>query len=238
MRHSLLQRLQRLFTIISFISLVGITLIGLNAFGYKIPIFDSSKTFSSFQAPTPTEHQKQVALIRGHAGFDSGAICTGADGEVLLTEVRVNLDIADKTAKKLEKADLSVLLLDEYDERLTELDVDVVLSLHSDSCIRASGYKAAFSAQSTIPEIEQQLLDCIDQHYSEVTGLSYHPDTLTHDMYNYHVFNKIAPETPAVILEMGFLGSDQTMLVHKQERVATGIANSIFCFLMKLENHK
>ncbi|MBV7331325.1 N-acetylmuramoyl-L-alanine amidase [Chloroflexi bacterium TSY] len=197
----------------------------LNAFGYEIP------TFSRLQTLTPTEDQKQVALIRGHAGFDSGAICTGADGQVLLTEVRVNLDIADKTAQKLEKANLAVLLMDEYDERLAQLDVDVVLSLHSDSCIEASGYKAAFSVQSTIPDIERRLLACIHQHYSEVTELTYHPNTLTHDMYNYHVFNKVAPDTPAVILEMGFLGGDQMLLVHEQDRVATGIVKSLLCFL-------
>jgi N-acetylmuramoyl-L-alanine amidase len=121
--------------------------------------------------------------------------------------------------------------LDEYDERLNGLEVDVLLSLHADSCIEASGYKAARHTNSRIPATEDRLLACIAHFYPATTGLRPHPDTITHDMTRYHAFNRVAPGTPAAILEIGFMGGDRELLTHQPQKVAEGVADSILCFL-------
>ena len=122
-------------------------------------------------------------------------------------------------------------ILDEYDPRLDGLEADVLLSIHADSCIDATGYKAAYYTRSRVPEAADRFLACIDDHYAAITGLPHHPDTVTHDMTEYHAFRKISPDTPAAILETGFLGGDQALLTQEPARVARGVADSILCFL-------
>jgi N-acetylmuramoyl-L-alanine amidase len=77
----------------------------------------------------------------------------------------------------------------------------------------------------------KKLIECIDLHYPAVTGLTYHANTVTHDMTNYHAFRSVDPQTPAAIIELGFLGGDQELLVHEQDRVAQGVIDSILCYL-------
>ncbi len=174
---------------------------------------------------------REIGLISGHAGFDSGAVCTDDNGEVTLTEAEVNAEIADIVAKRLRRAGADVTVYEEYDPRLEGLRVDVLLSLHADSCIETSGFKAANSINSRIPIEEERLLDCLDSQYATATDLSLHPNTVTHTMTEYHVFNRIAPETPAAILEMGFLGGDRNLLVKRPQIAAKGISDSLLCFL-------
>lgn len=174
---------------------------------------------------------RQVVLVSGHAGYDSGAVCTDAGDNVLLTEADVNAQVSRQAAKLLRAAGADVEIFDEYDPRLENLQAEVLLSIHADSCIDASGYKAAYYTYSAIPQVEQRILDCIDLRYAAVTGLPPHPDTVTHNMTEYHAFRRIAPDTPAAILELGFLGGDQALLTTQSERVARGVADSLLCFL-------
>lgn len=102
--------------------------------------------------------------------------------------------------------------MQEYDARLEGLQADVLLSLHADSCIEASGYKAAVSEERTTTAGDNRLLQCIDRYYVGATGLPAHPNSVTHDMTQYHAFRRIAPTTPAAILELGFLGGDNALL--------------------------
>jgi N-acetylmuramoyl-L-alanine amidase len=221
MRYATLRRLQRIVLLFCFI--VGIAIAGMVAQtnGARIPLLGASP---------------QVALISGHAGFDSGAICTGADGEVLLTEADVNATITQTVARKLRRRGVDVLVLDEYDPRLADVQVDVLLSLHSDSCVDESGYKAAASEQQRLPEQESRLIACIDQHYPRATGLVYHPYTVTNDMVGYYAFNRIPPTVPAAILEMGFLGGDQELLTRQPARVARGVFDSLICYIDSTES--
>jgi N-acetylmuramoyl-L-alanine amidase len=152
-----------------------------------------------------------------------------------VTEAVINAEVGELAAGLLREAGADVVVLEEYDPRLDGLQADVLLSIHTDSCIEASGYKAAIYAQSHIPETEQQILDCIDQHYAAVTGLTLHADTVTHNMTEYHAFRKIAPQTPAAILELGFMGGDQALLTQEPARVARGVADSLLCFLEEPE---
>lgn len=227
MRHETINRIQRTLLLISFLSMLGIGFIGARVVGIGLPGMDGL----SPQGVEPSAFNKNIGVVSGHAGFDSGAVCTNTKGEVTLTEAEVNAKIAGIVAKRLRRAGADVTILDEYDPRLAGLRVDVLLSLHSDSCIDASGFKAANSINSHIPVEEQRFLDCLTTNYAASTGLELHPNTVTHAMTEYHVFNRVAPETPAVILEMGFMGGDQGLLVNQPQTAAKGITDGILCFL-------
>jgi N-acetylmuramoyl-L-alanine amidase len=226
-RHLLVRRLQRIFAVISFTAFFAIALIAARIFGMEIPWSQEPNA----QSVVPEAFSHQVVLISGHAGNDSGAVCTAADDTVLLTEAEVNAGVSRQAADLLRAAGTEVEVFDEYDPRLEKLRAEVLLSIHADSCIDASGYKAAYYTYSAIPQIEQRILDCLDLHYAAVTGLPLHPDTVTHNMTEYHAFRRIAPDTPAAILELGFLGGDQTLLTTQADRVARGVADSLLCFL-------
>lgn len=211
----------------SFTAFFAIALIVARSVGMDTPWPQEPKA----QSVVLQAFNRQVVLISGHAGYDSGAVCTGPDDTVLLTEADVNAQVSRQAADLLRVAGADVEIFDEYDPRLENLQAEVLLSIHADSCIDASGYKAAYYTYSTIPQIEQRILDCLDLHYAAVTGLPLHPDTVTHNMTEYHAFRRIAPDTPAAILELGFLGGDQVLLTTQTDRVARGVADSLLCFL-------
>jgi len=229
LRYSLLQLIQQFLTGIVIIIIFALVYIIARAGGYDVPGNDLLQQLSA-EPPIPP---KQVAIISGHAGFDSGAVCTDADGTVTLTEADVNAKITQNVADRLAQIQppIDIMLLDEKDERLSDLQADVLLSLHSDSCINLNGYKAAFAPESIIPDRQMRLMACINNRYANATNLPYHSNTITHDMLGYHVFNRIDPQTPAAILEMGFMRGDQDLLTTNSDVVAQGIVDSLLCFL-------
>jgi N-acetylmuramoyl-L-alanine amidase len=213
--------------IIGFAALLAMALLVARVAGYNVPVLSTLLP----QAFVRALFNKQIALISGHAGNDSGAVCIDAAGKTTITEAQVNAKVADLTAQNLRRAGADVLILEEFDPRLKGLHADLLLSIHADSCIDASGYKAARYQSSSISERVDQLIDCIDQHYAAVTGLKHHPNTITHNMTEYHAFRVIDPTTPAAILELGFLGGDQALLVNHPEVAAQGVTESIICFM-------
>jgi N-acetylmuramoyl-L-alanine amidase len=226
MRNDILHRIQRTFTLIGFIAVIGILLI----FANKLNIPGKSpRSESTIRDGSLVE--KRVALISGHAGFDSGAICEDSTGGVTLTEAEVVAEITRLTAKRLRRAGYTVLVLEEYDQQLDGLQAAALLSLHADSCLPASGYKAAYYTHSQTPMAGDRLLDCIDRHYAAETELSKDPNTVTVDMTEYHAFRKLDQNTPAAILELGYLGGDGELLTETPDVVAEGVADSILCFL-------
>ena len=114
---------------------------------------------------------------------------------------------------------------------LRGLRADVFLSIHADSCIDVTGYKSSHYIDSTKPEIDDRLVACINSAYAAATGLTENTDTITENMTEYHAFRRIDPETPAAILELGFLGGDHDLLVHDPELAAKGVVDGILCFL-------
>jgi len=170
---------------------------------------------------------KRVGLVAGHRGFDSGAVCP--DG---LTEVEVNLDIAERTAARLRQAGAQVDVLQEFDPRLQGYRADAFVSIHADSCEGDySGFKVARVEHSAVPQAEDRLVGCLWQRYQTATGLKPHPGSITYDMREYHAFHEIHPQTPAAIIEVGFLGGDRHLLTERPELVAKGVADGILCFL-------
>ncbi len=169
---------------------------------------------------------RRIGILVGHKDFDLGAICE--DG---LSEGETVQRIAERTADRLRRLGAEVDLLAEYDDRLNGLEADVLVSIHADSCIDRSGYKVARSETSLIPDVEDRLVGCLMQDYSESTELTFDSTTITEDMTQYHAFKRVAPQTPAAIIEVGFLGGDAGLIVRQPELPARGIANGIVCFL-------
>lgn len=225
MRILLIRRLQRVFLIFSVVLFAGIIYLAATNVGHLLP-----SPVDRLILITPTPEWETVALISGHSGFDSGAICGESNSPTLL-EVDVVARIAELVRERLEGMGLEVLLLEEYDTRLTDLDAELLLSLHADSCIAASGFKATHPLNSAIPTTERRLIACINTEYAASTGLGLHTNSITHDMTFYHAFRKVLPTTPTAILELGFLGGDGHLLTQEPERVAEGITESISCFL-------
>lgn len=227
MRHQTLQRIQRLLSLISFMALFALVFIGARVLGVGLPDADGL----SPQALVLPAFNQHVVLISGHAGYDSGAVCTDDQGVVTLTEADVNARVADMAARRLRRAGADVEIFEEYDPRLEGLDADVLVSLHADSCIEASGFKAAYHTNTSTLIDDQRLLRCIEENYALATGLPLHPNTVTHDMTGYHAFNRIGIDTPAAILEMGFLGGDRVLLEENSHLASKGVVDGILCFL-------
>ena len=183
--------------------------------------------------PTPTPRPAlRVGIISGHWKNDSGATCP--DG---LQEVNVNHAIALRVQADLRRAGYQVDLLAEFDPRLKDYQAAALVSIHADVCDlnpELTGYKTAPARGIQDPAQLQNSLHlkaCLDARYAAATGLPYHATSLSRHMTEYHAFNEIAPTTPAVIIETGFLGMDRDLLVNHPDVVARGIANGILCYL-------
>lgn len=184
---------------------------------------------------TPTVAvQPLIGLVAGHWQYDSGAVCSNefANG---LSEVTVNLRIATLVRQNLIGEGYSVDLLSEFDPRLTQYKAVALISIHNDSCNyvndEATGFKVSAAMSSTHPEKANRLATCLINRYQSATGLPFHHNTITTDMTSYHAFEEINPDTPAVIIEAGFLNLDLELLTQEPEKVARGISDGILCYL-------
>jgi N-acetylmuramoyl-L-alanine amidase len=189
-------------------------------------------------APTPRPTLQRpagpyVGIVAGHWGNDSGAVCWDSG----TTEKDTNLAIAELVVKKLRERGVWVDLLQEFDSRLDGFSADVLVSIHADSCDPidadppATGFKVARSQASQIPTITDKLVDCLRTEYQKATGMDFHENSITNDMTFYHSFRELDPNTPAAIIETGFLRLDYDMIVTQPELPADGITNGILCFL-------
>lgn len=177
---------------------------------------------------TPTPHLPRIGIIAGHYGSDSGAICE--DG---LMEVDINLNVAQQVVVLLSARGWDVQLLEEFDVRLNDYQADALLSIHADSCgvSGKSGFKIARAESSYIPGSEDRLVDCVSESYAEATGLQFDAYTITYDMTRYHAYYEIDPNTPAAIIEAGFMLEDRELLTERSDVVARGIADGLICFI-------
>lgn len=180
--------------------------------------------------PTAKSKHKRVGILAGHSGpqHDPGAVCE--DG---LYEADINLAVAQKVAAILVDRGYEVDLLEEFDDRLKGYQADGFLAIHTDSCEfpEVSGFKVAHVTGSAIPEIEDELVECLYQEYGTITGLPRHDFSITPDMHEYHAFLQIAPQTPGAIIELGFMAANRDILTRQQDKLASGIVNGLLCFL-------
>ena len=179
--------------------------------------------------PTP-ERMIRIGIVSGHWGHDSGAVCDNGT-----TEQQVNLVIATLVQQKLTALGYQVDLLQEFDPRLTDYKAVALLSIHNDSCQyindQATGFKVASALASRDPNLSLRLVSCVRDRYEHITGLPFHPNSITPDMTQYHAFQEIDPATTAAIIETGFLFKDYTILTSHPDVIADGIVKGIVCFV-------
>lgn len=182
--------------------------------------------------PTATPRPKPpIGIVVGHWGDndDPGAICP--DG---LTEVSINQEVAALVQKELDAEGFDVELLQEFDPLLNGYHALALVSIHADSCQyindQATGFKVAASVYNPRPERTARLEACLINRYARVTGLPEHAG-ITEDMSSYHAFDEIGTDTPAVIIETGFMNLDRQILTQDSELVAHGIADGILCYI-------
>jgi N-acetylmuramoyl-L-alanine amidase len=178
-------------------------------------------------APAPAIEAK-VGIVAGHWESDVGAVCP--DG---LTEVEINLAVAQLVVDALSRAGYEAEMLTEFSPELHGYEADALVSIHTDSCNvpEASGFKVARVDSSLVPEREDRLVACLIEKYQEATGLPFHENSITYDMTEYHAFFEIAAETPGAIIEVGFMDADRRLLTRRQDLVAKGIVNGIKQFI-------
>jgi len=192
-----------------------------------IPLAGSTPV-PSVEPADPTPHVPHVGIIAGHTGSDSGAVCP--DG---LQEVQINTEIARRVVALLNQRGWQADLLDEFDVRLNGYQADALISIHADSCTYPgkSGFKVARAESSYIPGDEDRLVACLSRFYQARTGLAFDANTITYDMTRYHAYYEINQNTPAAIIEAGFMLDDRELLVERPEVVAQGIVDGLICFV-------
>jgi N-acetylmuramoyl-L-alanine amidase len=181
--------------------------------------------------PTHTPKPREiVGIVAGHSGNDSGAVCP--DG---LTEAEINLDIAEQVENILYSEGYDVDILTEFDDRLDNYAASALVSIHADSCNyineQATGYKVTASLETQIPEESNRLVSCIIGRYSAATEMKFHAGSITYDMEYYHAFREVNANTPAAIIEVGFMNLDRDMITNNSSTVAQGVANGILCYV-------
>src|SRR3989304_388439 len=184
------------------------------------------------QFPTPTPRPRPlIGIVAGHSGGEApGAVCP--DG---LTEVSVNLNVATRVKEKLAAAGFDADLLDEFDERLENYKALALVSIHADSCEfiddNATGFKVAGALGNLNPEKSSRLAACLSSRYAQVTGLRFHPGSVSAHMTSYHAFDEIDLDTTAAIIEIGFMNLDRTILTQQPDLLAEGIAQGVLCYI-------
>jgi N-acetylmuramoyl-L-alanine amidase len=184
--------------------------------------------------PTTTPRvNPRIGIVAGHSGNDSGAVCSDALGGY--REVDINLNVASLVKEKLVAQGYDVDLLAEFDPRLTGYHALALVSIHADSCEyindQATGFKVTESLSTKYPEQAKRLTTCLRTRYTSITGLEFHSGSVTGDMTNYHAFSEISTDTPAAIIETGFMNLDREILTQHPDVIADGIASGILCFV-------
>ena len=177
----------------------------------------------------------RIAIVAGHLGNDSGAVCVDENGVETLTEQEVNLKIAELAQRSLIAQGFQVDILQEFDTRLSGLRAVALISIHNDSCdfvnAEATGFKVAAAKDTRDLNRAARLTACLVDRYARITGLPFHAGSITTDMTEYHSFSEIDPSTVAAIIETGFLNLDRDFLTTHTDQVAEGIVQGVLCFV-------
>ncbi|MCP4426591.1 MAG: N-acetylmuramoyl-L-alanine amidase [Chloroflexi bacterium] len=190
------------------------------------PIFKNAPTEPAQQRLAQSAPPLRIGIIAGHKEFDSGAVCD--DG---LTEASVNVDIAERLVANLGARGIRAEVLAEFDARLAGYTATGLISIHADSCQYVNELATGFKISSSTFNDSSRLASCMEAAYGAATQLPYHANTITADMANYHAFHEIAPDTPAIIIEIGFMNLDRELLTANTDPVVIGLINGVTCFL-------
>jgi N-acetylmuramoyl-L-alanine amidase len=219
-------------TLAAVLSATLFTALPATGIGFQSPLFQSGQ-FNDVNLNEETlEVNFHVGLVVGHWGHDVGAICADSLGGY--REVDINYTIADLTRQYLQTEGVQVDLLKEFDEHLKGYESNALISIHADTCEYipelGTGYKIAEAEDNKRPEQAARLMACLKNRYGEITGLRY-DHRITPDMTSYHAFGEVDTNTPAVIIETGYMNQDRELLTKHPDLVARGITAGIMCYL-------
>jgi len=193
---------------------------------------------------------RRVAIQAGHWKSDEAPDelrrlipQTGAEWEGV-TEVEINLDIAQRVGVILNSKGIAVDILPTTIPVGYLADAFVALHADSDGVGENSGYKMAHGARRG--PYEDALLNDIKDSFGAATGINYDPTHITRNMTGYFAFNwtrfqhAVAAHTPAVILEMGYVSSDddRALMLDKPDLLAAAIADGVMKFLAETPRSK
>ena len=195
------------------------------------------------RAPTPPQGPRRVGIQVGHWQTDDVPPelhkLIGASGAIWgdVTEVGVNMDIAKRVTALLTKQGVVVDLLPTTVPEGYVADAFLALHADSDGTGELSGFKLSHSKLRG--PFEDRLVADLHDAYAKGTGMDYDGTQVGVDMRYYYAFNwgrfqhAISPHTPAAILEMGYLSSDddRRVLTEQPDRVAAAIASGLLRFL-------
>jgi hypothetical protein len=164
---------------------------------------------------------------------------TGAQWHAL-TETAVNLEIAHRVVRLLQDAGITADLLPALVP--AGYDADAFVAIHADdgAGTEASGWKTSTPWRAS--EASRRLRNDIAHSYGPASGLPEDRYGVSYNMRGYYAFSwyryehALAPSTPAVIIETGFLTSaaDRALIADDPERAARGISDGVIAFLAEL----
>ena len=191
-------------------------------------VLQSLEITSSQQEFNPTK--PVIGIVVGHWQQSTGSVCE--DG---LTEVSINLAIANMVSTKMEASGYVVYLFEENDLGLINFHGEALIAIYTGSCYdsheNSSGFIIGNSLLTSQLEISNTLVACIGENYQQQSGLSSSYQIISEGDPAYHIFRDINPETPAIKLITGSLLHDREILEGETETVAAGIALGLQCFL-------
>lgn len=191
------------------------------------------------RAPGPARVGIQVGHWQRDNLPEELAGLTGSTGALAggYTEEEVNLAVARAVVARLSAAGVEAELL----PVTVPVDylADAFISIHADGSTNpsVSGFKIA-PPRTDFSGRAPALVAALYEGYEAATSLP-RDDAFTRRMSGYYAFNwrrydhAIHPQTPAAIVEMGFLtnAADRALMVQEPVRLADGIADGILAFL-------
>lgn len=172
-----------------------------------------------------------IGILAGHWQDNPGEVCS--DG---LIEADVNQALAARVAQTLTDMGYKVDVFPEYDLALLNYKSAAFIAIYSGSCtdspLPPSGFKVATSLTAQETDKINRLAVCLSEQYQKTTKLPFTYEVLNPDHPSYHIFRDIHAETPAVMIEVGSLKTDRSIIVAQAGIVSEGIAAGILCYLI------
>ena len=172
----------------------------------------------------------RIGILAGHWQNSTGEVC--ANGVI---EADINYNIASRIKLNLEEKNFQVNLFPEFDLDLLNYEADALVAVYSGSCLQTplppSGFKIGTSLTAENPEKVNDLAVCLAENYQNYTQLPFTYEIINPDHSSYHVFRDIHPNTPAILIEIGALSTDQDLITNQSNSIAEGIAAGVTCFV-------
>ncbi|HET6317098.1 MAG TPA: N-acetylmuramoyl-L-alanine amidase, partial [Chloroflexota bacterium] len=157
-------------------------------------------------------------------------------------EWEVNLDVARRTALLLEASGIAVDVLPSTIPPRYRANAFIAIHSDGDPAGAARGFKVARPGFSSIPDVDDKLVDTLNQVYGVATELPRDDEHISLRMRYYYAFNSrrychaVAPGVPQAIIELAYLTSpiDRQWLIGNPDRLSRGLADGIQSFLSTL----